>query len=232
MYTYLLVDLFAFVVPFLVSFHPKNGFIKHYKQVFGTLLIVAVFFIVWDVFFTNLTVWGFTPEYLTGLYFINLPIEEVLFFIFIPYSCLFTLYVFKDNKLIPNVIDNLKKYLTYLIAAFSLGMSIVFYNNAYTLFTFSWLFVVLSYIIYKKKYNTFYELFLVYIILMIPFVLVNGVLTGSFFNRVVVWYNPNHIIGFRILTIPFEDIFYGLLLVTLNAYLLEYKITRKAKQLI
>ena len=43
-----------------------------------------------------------------------------------------------------------------------------------------------------------------------PFLAVNGFLTGMFTGEPVVWYDPGHIIGFRIGTIPLEDIYYNL----------------------
>jgi lycopene cyclase domain-containing protein len=48
-----------------------------------------------------------------------------------------------------------------------------------------------------------------FIVAIIPFLIVNGILTGSFTDAPVVWYNENHIIGMRIFTIPFEDLFYN-----------------------
>jgi lycopene cyclase domain-containing protein len=48
-----------------------------------------------------------------------------------------------------------------------------------------------------------------FLVAIIPFLIVNGILTGSFTEEPVVWYNGNHIIGIRIFTIPMEDVFYN-----------------------
>ncbi len=60
--------------------------------------------------------------------------------------------------------------------------------------------------------------------ILIPFLLVNGILTGSFIEGEVVWYNEKEIQGIRIATIPFEDVFYGMLLLLCNISIFEWLI--------
>ena len=62
----------------------------------------------------------------------------------------------------------------------------------------------------------------VYAILLIPFFIVNGILTGTGIKDAVVEYNSLEIIGLRLLTIPIEDFFYGFELFLLNIFF--YKI--------
>ena len=57
---------------------------------------------------------------------------------------------------------------------------------------------------------------------MIPFFLVNGVLTGSFIRDEIVWYNNAANLGFRIGTIPIEDFFYAMLLLLSNISIFEW----------
>ncbi|MEO8819540.1 MAG: lycopene cyclase domain-containing protein, partial [Ginsengibacter sp.] len=87
---YLLVDFFTVIVPILFSFHPKIKFYKTWKEFFTAAVIVAILFVGWDAIFTYGGVWKFNPKYITGIYFLKLPIEEILFFICIPFSCIFT----------------------------------------------------------------------------------------------------------------------------------------------
>ena len=63
--------------------------------------------------------------------------------------------------------------------------------------------------------------YITYLVILIPFFLVNGILTGSFIEDEVVWYNVSEITGFRIFTVPFEDIMYGFSLIFLNLMLME-----------
>ncbi len=55
-----------------------------------------------------------------------------------------------------------------------------------------------------------------YLILLMPFAITNGLLTGSFIDHEAVWHNDQENRGFRLGTIPFEDSFYGMLLILWN----------------
>jgi hypothetical protein len=62
---------------------------------------------------------------------------------------------------------------------------------------------------------------MIYPILLIPFFIVNGILTGSGLPQPIVWYNNAENIGIQLWTIPVEDIFYGFELMLINVYLYE-----------
>ncbi|GGG65227.1 hypothetical protein GCM10007332_29620 [Epilithonimonas arachidiradicis] len=59
---------------------------------------------------------------------------------------------------------------------------------------------------------------IVYLILLPGFVLVNGILTGTGLESPIVNYNSETFIGVRFLTIPIEDFFYGFELIIWNLY--------------
>ena len=58
MYLYLLLNLGSISIPLLYSFNKKMSFIKQWKTVFMSIILVATFFIVWDVIFTENGIWG------------------------------------------------------------------------------------------------------------------------------------------------------------------------------
>lgn len=228
-YTYLWIDFFTIIIPFIFSFHPKLNFYKNFKWFFPANIMAGIIFIAWDVLFTKMGVWGFNPDYLSGIYLFNLPIEEVLFFICIPFSCVFTyhcltlFYPFKWGK----------KTEALIIIGVSVALIItglLAFPRAYTSTTFISLGLLILIARYIGKITWFPKLASVYLVLLIPFFIVNGVLTGTGLEAPIVWYNDAENLSIRLLTIPVEDIFYGFELIFLNMIFYTYfmeKFSRK-----
>jgi lycopene cyclase domain-containing protein len=61
----------------------------------------------------------------------------------------------------------------------------------------------------------------IYPLLLIPFFIVNGILTGTGLHQPVVWYNDAENLGIRVFTIPVEDFVYALEMLLLNLFLYE-----------
>lgn len=101
-FVYFLVLAGVIIFPLLFSFTRKFYFIRHLKKFVLASIPVALFFIVWDIFFTSQNVWWFNEDYITGFKIFNLPIEEILFFFVIPYACVFTFFnIVQFDKYIP-----------------------------------------------------------------------------------------------------------------------------------
>ena len=218
-FAYILVDLGTILIPFIFSFHPKLKFNRKWRSTFLSISIVAVFFITWDVLYTKMGVWGFNADYLIGINFINLPIEEILFFFCIPYACLYTYHCLKLFR--PINISKITQWITYKLC-FSLVVVGLFYiHNLYTSVTFISLSILLFLLQFKYNPKWILRLYSSLVVLIIPFLIVNGILTGTGLENPIVWYNENEIIGLRVFTIPIEDFFYGFLLILINVYLFE-----------
>ena len=214
-YLYSFILFFLVFVSFIFSFHKRVQFNLHFKSFFFGLIGMLLIFIPWDIWFTSLGIWGFNPKYLTGLYFFNLPIEECLFFICIPFCCIFTYHVVwtlsKNKSFKP-----MKR--TCWIISFALLLAGVLLNDMmYTAYTFIGLSIAMLIAPYYVNMKVFFK---TYLILLFPFLVVNGLLTGSFIEEQIVWYDDNNNISLRILTIPVEDFFYSffMLLVVMIGY--------------
>jgi len=219
-YTYLLINLCSIAIPLAYSFESKVRFYQKWIYLIPAMLLTLLFFIIWDIVFTEWGVWGFNPLYLTGVYLFNLPVEEWLFFICIPYACVFT---YESLKYFVKP-DPFKAKATLISWVLIIGLAIVgliFIHKAYTATTFLILSVFLAWhLTLKVDYmGRFYQAFLV---ILIPFFMVNGLLTGSLIPQEVVWYNDGENLGIRMFTIPVEDTFYGLLLILMNVTFYEF----------
>jgi len=211
-WTYLLVNFFSILIPFVFSFHPRLQFQKHWYALFKGIAIVGLLFIAWDVAYTYWGLWGFNPKYLSGINLINLPLEEWLFFICIPYACLFTYHSLRVLGF-SLFSDKMATGVSILLIIYLLFVALMVPYKLYTTATFILLAAALTYLVFIKKPKWLAHFYSSWLLLLIPFFIVNGVLTGSGLEEQVVWYNDYHNLGFRMGTIPVEDNFYGMLLI-------------------
>ncbi|MDF2932020.1 MAG: lycopene cyclase protein [Chryseobacterium sp.] len=219
-YTYLAINFFTVIICFLFSFHPKIKFHKHFKAFMMASLLVAVFFIVWDIWFTKIGVWWFNDRYLIGSRLFGLPIEELMFFICIPFSCIFTYFCLdKFFKLDWN--PDFERIFVIISITVLLCLSVYFEQRIYPFVTFFTTAISLFALYFILKVKWIGKASLIYLILMPGFLAVNGILTGSGLDSPIVNYNPEHIIGIRIFTIPIEDTFYGYEMILWNLYFFQ-----------
>ena len=228
-YTYLYIDLGAILVPLIASFHPKLQFDRRWFAFWPANIACGLLFLLWDAWFTQSGIWGFNEAYTMGWQLGNLPVEEALFFVCIPYACIFSYHCIRLLwlKQPPGFRFSLRvsQVLSILLALAAL----IWHDRAYTLLTAVLLLVFITYTVFLKKLPWMGALYITYGLMLLPFAAVNGLLTGSWTSEPVVWYNPREIIGLRLLTIPVEDIFYGLLMVGSNALLYEYFLLKRAQ---
>jgi lycopene cyclase domain-containing protein len=238
-YAYLLVNLGCIAIPFLFSFEHRISFYKKWKAFFPAAFITLAFFVIWDIIFTDMGIWGFNPVYLTGIEIANLPIEEWLFFICIPYACTFTYEAFRLYFKKPPF-GKATKIILWAIVFLNVMLALLNYGIWYTFFTnlFTALFLLILLLWIRPKFMGW--ALLTYFVITIPFLISNGVLTGlDFWNYAlintdvndiydqIVWYNNAHNLGVRIFSIPVDDFIYGFLLIVMNIVLYEAFLKRQ-----
>ena len=224
---YLILNLASISVPFLVSFHPRLKFYKKWKSLAIAIVFTSIIFIGWDVIFTKHGVWGFNPDYYLGTTIANLPIEEWLFFICIPYACVFMHYALLELN--PNLKVSRKalRIITITLLTLLLLLTVFFYNRWYSVINFGYG-VIITAIAYKYHSNLLQKFFITFLFMLIPFFIVNGILTGSGIENQVVWYNNNENLGIRMFTIPVEDSIYAFTMILTNLMILEFLEKKKA----
>ena len=201
-------------------------FIQHWKAYFSSIIVVGIFFIVWDIYFSYVNIWGFNDQYLVGLRIFKLPLEEWLFFLLIPYASIFIHYALQ--YFYPKVMlsDKVAKGITYILFLLGLIIAVFNYDKMYT-FVCVGIFTILMLlqIIFEWKYAQ--RFYLSFIIIFIPFFFVNSALTGSYSEKPVVFYDNTENLGIRLGTIPLEDSFYCFALLYSITLVFEYLKNKK-----
>jgi lycopene cyclase domain-containing protein len=202
----------------------RDSFIFEYGWfVFILFLYQDKLHIIWDNLFTKNNIWKFNDTYILKYKLFNLPIEEYLFFIVVPYASLFI------YECLKNYFPNLKvggKLPWIIILAFSILMLLFNISKLYTVLTFGLLsvFILFAFIGNSKIFQaTSNHLFAAWVICLVPMSYVNGVLT----SKPILIYNDTENCTLRIGTIPLEDFFYHLLYMVIMIFIYEYIKSKK-----
>ncbi len=225
---YLLVEILAIAVPLALSFEKNLQLYKRWRFVFAAIFFSMIPFLIWDVIFAYRGVWGFNPEYHLNLLILKLPIEEWLFFIIVPYCCIFTYYVFKFHFPKYRLDEKIASWIGFGLILPAIALAIFYFDRSYTAVNL-FFFALVSIVSLRWHPELFSRFLLVFPVLCVPFTLMNGLLTGTGIESEIVWYNSEEIVGWRFGTIPFEDFFFAFSLILLNLLLLE-KLEKRFKK--
>ncbi|WP_295650992.1 lycopene cyclase domain-containing protein [uncultured Mucilaginibacter sp.] len=216
-YTYLLINIATILFPLALSFDKKVAFYKSWKFIWPGMAITAMFFLVWDILFTIQGVWSFNDKYIIGIKLFQLPLEEILFFITVPFACIFiyaciTRYIkWRPGVMLTDIAVNAIIVYALLNCCFN-------YHKLYTLVSFLLAGALLILIRYVYKLHWLNRFFMAYVVTLIPFYVINGYLTSI----PVVIYNNAQNLGSRVGSIPIEDHFYLMALLLMNIGFFEY----------
>lgn len=220
--------LCSLIGPLALSFDKKVAFYKHWLPLFAGIAINGLIFILWDGWFARTEVWGFNPQYVWSIRLNDLPLEEWSFFVVVPYASVF---IYKClQAYIPKEPFAKSKHhitlffllLTFVIALFSSTKTYTFYNCLIAS-----VLLLIHYLFIKSTWMGYF--WLAYFIHLVPFFIVNGVLTGAVTPEPVVWYNGDKILGPRLYTIPIEDTIYALTCLLLPITIMEWINKRLAR---
>lgn len=223
-YTYLLINLATIAFPLARSFEGRVRFVARWPALLVGIGVAGAVFVVWDAWFTLVGVWQFNPLYITGLHIGPLPVEEWLFFLTVPFACMFI------HDCVAYFLPRLGQRgawpmaLSLALAAAWAAVGAANAQRLYTVVTFlgaaGWG-VVYALAVPRQAQARFWVAFA---FSLVPFFAVNGLLTGL----PVLIYNDAENLGLRLGTIPVEDAVYGLLLLQLTHAVYVWLATRWA----
>ncbi len=216
---YFLIMLATLLGPFALSFDKKVAFYKKWKFLFPSTFAVAIIYLLWDEFYARWGVWGFNPDYLQGIFVGNLPLEEICFFLFVPYACIF-IYECLVAYFPAIQLKKASPIVAGIVVLLCTTLAMIYWDNLYTsvasivaVFLTVWLYFI-------KKVHWYGRFIFTFLIVQLPFFIVNGALTGMFTTEPIVWYNEAEMMGPRWISIPVEDTIYnyGFLLLVFHLY--------------
>ena len=197
-FTYLILLIVSLSVPLVQSFYKTKQYSKKIKYIIPAILITAAFFILWDINFTQAKIWSFNTEYTIGKNLRGLPIEEWLFFLVVPYCCIFVYEIVKvdlEKYEYPNFFLIIS---LILVVGFAL-ISYFFRHQSYTFLAFLFPSIYLGYTVFRNQFkHHITKFYFCYFFSLIPLLIVYGTLA----SLPLVEYNPSHILNIRIINIP------------------------------
>ena len=216
MVDYIVLNFLILLFPLILTFFWKMKYYRFFKPLCCSIVIVGGVYIFWDALVTFRGDWWFDKQYLLDIpQPLGLPIEEILFFVVVPYACLFIyenlVYFIKERTL------SIPRWVFPIIAAILFLAGIYFRQQEYTilaLWSVTVFFLIATLVRPQLLRNSHYWLYI--ILSFIPFMIFNYLLTST----IIVHYNPIAIWGIRITTIPLEDFFYNFSM--LSFYLFVY----------
>ncbi|MDG5766797.1 lycopene cyclase domain-containing protein [Balneolales bacterium ANBcel1] len=202
---YLLINILVIAVPLAFSFERKVQFYRKFPAVLGSILIVGTVYVIWDVIATRRGDWAFNPDYILGVSLFGLPLEEVMFFITIPFACLFIYENFRT--FMPEFRLPVSRIVFVTLLVVLVINAILNLGQHYTATVlFAWAAFIAAALLVRESllYSGVFWSFIVFT--LVPFLAVNYVLTST----PVVTYNPEAFSGIRVTTIPLEDFAYSI----------------------
>ncbi len=213
---YLLFNIFVFGGPLILSLIPIFFLKKpHIKSALVAISISAILFLIWDYLVIGFF-WSFNEKYILGYRILNIPIEEILFFFTVPYSCLL---VWENWK---RTFHNESKIFLRLFLIVTTVILIFFLSHLTYTFVVLLVFLLVIIIDIAFKLHLFnslqFQSFLGIVIILT--LITNGYLTA----RPIVLYNEAVKTNILISTVPVEDVVYGLALISLVVILYEKRL--------
>ena len=221
--SYLLLLLIFLVIPITLSFQKKVRFVFRLKYILPAIIFAGAIFVMWDIRFTQMRIWSFNPDYLSGIELLRLPIEEWLAFLIIPLS---SIYIYEWLKV---RFEDFEKPEIFVIVSLVLllitgVLAYVFRTRMFSFFTFFLSAIYLGYTVFRNRFKKYYtKFYLALVISLIPFLIFSAILN----SLPAIVYDSTHTMGFAFLGVPVEKIGYLFLLLLINVTIYEYLSSRR-----
>ena len=215
---YIWINIGTILFPLLFSFNKRVHFYKKWPALFPSIILTGLLFLLWDQWFTEMNIWGFNAKYLLGYYIYDIPVEEIMFFITVPYACVFLYESIRTLMKQNETFEELYRWFSFLF--FGVACTLLYWYNdrLYTAITCLLLTLILGthLTVIRRRYMSWF--YFAYLVSLIPMLIVNGLLT----SKPVVFYNDLGNMHLRLGTIPVEDFLYNMAMLAICIGLYEW----------
>lgn len=216
--TYILLLLVYLVIPVLLSSQKRVRFVFQLRYLLPAIIFSGAIFVIWDQRFTELGIWSFNPDYLTGIELQKVPVEEWLSFLIIPLT---STYIYEWLKIRFEKFEKPNAFVALSLFVFIASgiLAYTFRKNLFSFFTFFLMTIYLGYTVFRNRFKKHYtKFYLAYALSLVPFLIVSIILS----SMPAVIYSHNHIIGINLIGVPIERLAYLFMLLLINTTIYEY----------
>ena len=204
------IDLLVLALALALSFDRKVAFWRKWPQAFAAIAAVVLVFGAWDAWMAARGIWSFNPAHAGEFRFLHLPPGEWLFFVCVPYACLFVLACVRAY--FPDRVLRIPSQVFPVLAVFFFILAFMYRELGYTATVFLACGLALAAMqalvpATLRSRNFWAALALTYP----PFLVANGFLTGI----PVVRYDDAENLAVRVGSIPAEDFFFSFAMLAL-----------------
>jgi len=204
---YLYLMLLSLFFPFVLSFDRRVNYVSSWKYLLSVFLWISSLYILWDVMFTRWGIWEFNSDYIRAWRIWGLPIEEISFFLVVPFACIFIYECVKSYEL-RSYLGVLASGLMRIVLIAGVVLALVQFGGYYT--STAGLVLLLAGIFLEWKYTESekQDIYIMLLLSYIPFFVINGFLTGWSTSEPIVVYNDDQNLPWRLGSIPMDDALY------------------------
>lgn len=207
-FSYVWHHLFTLVPVALLSFEHRIRYVSKWSLAMRATFFPALLYIAWDIAFSDLGVWSFDPDKITGWSLIHLPWEEWLWFAVVPFACIFIY----ENLIYYIRLDpwsGADRTVSVLIVVLSLSVAIFNTDKLYTFLAFLSAGLITLWDLFYRPGANRSRFYMTFAVSLVPMFIFNGWLTGMLSPAPLVAYHPDAFMGIRLGTMPLEDVFFG-----------------------
>jgi len=218
---YLWVDLLILVFPLALSFDRKVRYVRRWPAAAASALLVGLPYAAWDSFMAARGAWAFSDRFAGAGRLLFLPLGEYLFFLVVPFACLFVSEVVRAY-LPEKTVRPLR--LPWIVIAAACGLAAVLCGARLytaTVLLATGIFLLLAAALAPGMLAS-RRFWLSMLACYLPFLLANGLLTGL----PVVTYDAGTILGPRAFSIPVEDFLYSFSMIGMNFLAFRFLVQR------